>query len=132
MRILKIAAITLVGTIAISCGNNSGKSIYIGGANEGNDLVRLLKDERFCIKESASVAEALEKAKPGSAVILVAGDYPDTPLELTEKDLGAIKEKGLKVFAEFAVGSSTPSTELRDRRDWCGEGRGDEADWRGS
>ncbi len=111
MRILKIAAITLVGAIAISCGNNSGKVIYVGGADEGNDLVKLLNEERFKIKESSTVSEALEAAKPGSAVILVAGGYPDTPLELTEKDLGAIKEKGLKVFAEFAVaGPSTPST----------------------
>ena len=120
MRFLKTAVLAIVSVIVISCGSNSGKVIYVGGADEGNDLVKLLNEERFKIKESATVSEALEAAKPESAVILVAGDYPDTPLELTEKDLGAIKEKGLKVFAEFAV-MAGPST-VRQAHDGASSG----------
>jgi hypothetical protein len=121
MRFLKTAVLAIVSVIVISCGNNYGKVIYVGGADEGNDLVKLLNEERFKIKESATVSEALEAAKPESAVILVAGGYPGTPLELTEKDLGAIKEKGLKVFAEFAVAG--PST-VRQAHDGASSGTG--------
>ena len=103
MKYFKTAAIAIVCLIFTCCGNNSGKRVYVGGAGEGNDLVNLLKEERFQIKESPSVTEALEAAKPGSAVLLIAGGYPDTPVTLTKTDLNTIKEKGLKVFAEFAT-----------------------------
>ena len=103
MKYFKIAALAIAWLIAISCGNNSGKVIYVGGADEGNDLVKLLKEDHFKVRDNASATAAIDMAKPGSAVILVAGDYPDSPVALTEKDLASIKEKGLKVFAEFAT-----------------------------
>ena len=103
MKYFKIAALAIAWLIAISCGNNSRKVIYVGGADEGNDLVKLLKEDHFKVRDNASATAAIDMAKPGSAVILVAGDYPDSPVTLTEKDLASIKEKGLKVFAEFAT-----------------------------
>ena len=103
MRILKAFALALAAATMISCGNNSGSTIYVSTQTADNDLINLLEKERFKIIRSESVSRTLESAKPGSAVILVANEYPDKPQILSEKDLGTIKEKGLKVFAEFAA-----------------------------
>ena len=102
MRILKAIALALAAVTMISCGNNSGRTIYVNTQTTDNDLVNLLEKERFKIIRSESVSKTLESAKPGSAVILVANEYPDKPQILSKKDLGTIKEKGLRVFAEFA------------------------------
>ena len=102
MRILKAFALALAAATVISCGNNSGRTIYVSTQTTDNDLVNLLGKERFKIIRGDSVSKTLESAKPGSAVILVANEYPEKPQILSEKDLGTIKEKGLRVFAEFA------------------------------
>ena len=102
MRILKAFALALAAATVISCGNNSGRTIYVSTQTTDNDLVNLLEKERFKIIRGDSVSKTLESAKPGSAVILVANEYPEKPQILSEKDLGTIKEKGLRVFAEFA------------------------------
>lgn len=102
MRILKAIALALAAVTMISCGNNSGRTIYVNTQTTDNDLVNLLEKERFKIIRGDSVSKTLEFAKPGSAVILVANEYPDKPQILSKKDLGTIKEKGLRVFAEFA------------------------------
>ena len=102
MRILKAFALALAAATVISCGNNSGRTIYVSTQTTDNDLVNLLGKERFKIIRGDSVSKTLESAKTGSAVILVANEYPEKPQILSEKDLGTIKEKGLRVFAEFA------------------------------
>ena len=102
MRILKAFALALAAATVISCGNNSGRTIYVSTQTTDNDLVNLLEKERFKIIRGDSMSKTLESAKPGSAVILVANEYPEKPQILSEKDLGTIKEKGLRVFAEFA------------------------------
>lgn len=102
MRILKAFALALAAVTMISCGNNSGRTIYVNTQTTDNDLVNLLEKERFKIIRGDSVSKTLESAKPGSAVILVSNEYPEKPQILSEKDLGTIKEKGLRVFAEFA------------------------------
>lgn len=103
MNFLKTAALAITCVATISCGNNAGKVIYVGGSGEGNDLVQLLKEERFKIRESPTATGALEAAKPGSAVLLLGGGYPDSPQALSKIDIANIKEKGLKVFAEFTT-----------------------------
>ena len=114
MRILKAFALALAAATVISCGNNSGRTIYVSTQTTDNDLVNLLEKERFKIIRGDSVSKTLESAKPGSAVILVANEYPDKPQILSEKDLGTIKEKGLRVFAEFAALRLRSGTEEGD------------------
>ncbi len=117
MRILKAFALALAAATMISCGNNSGRTIYVSTQTTDNDLVNLLEKERFKIIRGDSVSKTLESAKPGSAVILVANEYPEKPQILSEKDLGTIKEKGLRVFAEFAalrLRSGTGELELKE------------------
>ena len=103
MRILKAFALALAAVTMISCGNNSGRTIYVNTQTTNNDLVNLLGKERFKIISGESVSKTLEIAKPGSAVILTSANYPDKPQNLTESDLNTIKEKELRVFAEFVT-----------------------------
>ena len=103
MRILKAFALALAAVTMISCGNNSGRTIYVNTQTTDNDLVNLLGKERFKIISGESVSKTLEIAKPGSAVILTSDNYPDKPQNLTESDLNTIKEKGLRVYAEFVT-----------------------------
>ncbi len=103
MRILKAFALALAAVTMISCGNNSGRTIYVNTQTTNNDLVNLLGKERFKIISGESVSKTLEIAKPGSAVILTSDNYPDKPQNLTESDLNTIKEKGLRVYAEFVT-----------------------------
>ena len=103
MRILKAFALALAAVTMISCGNNSGRTIYVNTQTTNNDLVNLLGKERFKIISGDSVSKTLEIAKPGSAVILTSDNYPDKPQNLTESDLNTIKEKELRVFAEFVT-----------------------------
>lgn len=103
MRILKAFALALAAVTMISCGNNSGRTIYVNTQTTDNDLVNLLGKERFKIISGDSVSKTLEIAKPGSAVILTSDNYPDKPQNLTESDLNTIKEKELRVFAEFVT-----------------------------
>lgn len=103
MRILKAFALALAAVTMISCGNNSGRTIYVNTQTTNNDLVNLLGKERFKIISGESVSKTLEIAKPGSAVILTSDNYPDKPQNLTESDLNTIKEKELRVFAEFVT-----------------------------
>ena len=109
-----IAAILVIAAFAVKCGQQrsalKNAEIYVCGLGEGNDLIKLLYDEGAKVKEYESPESALEKAKPGSAVLLLAGDYPEKPLIISEDSFNIIEEKGLRVYAEFA---DVPALRLR-------------------
>ncbi|MBQ1655541.1 MAG: hypothetical protein II053_01385, partial [Bacteroidales bacterium] len=80
---------------------NRAATIYTNSLD--NDLASLLRKEGFRVVARGSVPEILSHAGKGSAVILAADGYPDSPLSLSDKDISAIREKDLRVFAEYAT-----------------------------
>ena len=80
---------------------NRAATIYTNSLD--NDLASLLRKEGFRVVCRGSVREILSHAGKGSAVILAADGYPDSPLSLSDKDISAIREKDLRVFAEYAT-----------------------------
>jgi hypothetical protein len=120
-----IAAILVIAAFAVKCGQQrsalKNAEIYVCGLGEGNDLIKLLYDEGAKVKEYESPESALEKAKPGSAVLLLAGDYPEKPLIISEDSFNIIEEKGLRVYAEFA---DVPALRLRSGTGKSGSGTG--------
>ena len=115
-RILQILGIILLAWLFIYIFGNQNplrhRNIYVSGQTTGNDLIGLLQDEGARVYEYGSVEDALDKAKPGSAVLLLSNDYPKKTQEISTENLETIKSKNLKVFAEFATvpGPSAPST----------------------
>ena len=115
-RILQILGIFLLAWLFIYIFGNQNplrhRSIYVSGQTTGNDLVGLLQEEGARVYEYGSVEDALDKAKPGSAVLLLSNEYPEKTQEISTENLETIKSKNLKVFAEFATvpGPSAPST----------------------
>ena len=79
------------------------KKVYVHCPEENNDLVGLLRQEGFKVKEYESAGEALESAGKGSAVLLLGSEYPKRVQTLSEDDWELIDDKDLKVFAEFAA-----------------------------
>jgi hypothetical protein len=112
MRITKILILAFVSLIAVGCGSR----IYVHCDREDNDLVRHLRSEGFRLKVYHSSAEALENAKPGSAVLLLGSGYPEKTQVITNGQREMINDKGLRVFAEFAVceGGREPDLEEID------------------
>ncbi|MDF2661198.1 MAG: hypothetical protein K0Q94_3989, partial [Paenibacillus sp.] len=67
--------------------------------SEQNDLFRLLiGQERHCPR-FGDIDAALEHARPGSGVLLLADAYPKAELELDERHLRLIRDKRLRVYA---------------------------------
>ena len=112
MRITKILILAFVSLIAVGCGSR----IYVHCDREDNDLVRHLRSEGFRLKVFHSSADALENAKQGSAVLLLGSGYPEKTQVITNDQMEMINDKGLRVFAEFAVceGGREPDLEEID------------------
>ena len=77
-RILQILGIILLAWLFIYIFGNQNplrhRSIYVSGQTTGNDLIGLLQDEGARVYEYGSVEDALDKAKPGSAVLLLSNE----------------------------------------------------------
>lgn len=101
-----------VAAVAASC---SGQDVFCV-APENSDIISVLKDEGFSVNSFGSVDELLESAPAGSPVLLLARTYPDAPVLLDSAALTAIREKNLRVFAEFASCSDTlPQVRVVDK-----------------
>ncbi|WP_158302000.1 hypothetical protein [Paenibacillus mesophilus] len=82
--------------------------------SEQNDLYRLLVgQERHCPR-FGEIGAALEHARPGSGVLLLADAYPKAELELEERYLRLIRDKRLRIYAEYP--SSAPGLEISSPR----------------
>ena len=99
-RILQILGIILLAWLFIYIFGNQNqlkhRNIYVSGQTTGNDLVGLLQDEGARVYEYGSVEDALDKAKPGSAVLLLSNEYPEKTQEISTENLETIKSKNLR------------------------------------
>lgn len=78
----------------------SVRPIIVASAPE-NDLFRLLKANGLKPKRFSEPAQAIAKAKPGSAVLLLADAYPTNTLPVSAELFAAASAKGLHLYVEF-------------------------------
>lgn len=68
---------------------------------EDAELLTLLPPGGGTVRRVASVAQALERSRPGEGLIVLAERYPSPTLELDEGELAAMNAKGLRVVIEY-------------------------------
>lgn len=86
--------------------------------SEQNDLFRLLIGQRRPDSRFGEIGAALEHAPPGSGVLLLADAYPKTELDLEERHLHLIREKRLRVYAEYPSSVSGLEVGLPRQASW--------------
>ena len=75
-----------------------------------NDLYRVLADSGLKCPRCDTPSDAVERAKPGSAVLILADGYPDKLTRIEPSILDRAAEKRLKLFIEFP--ESVPGLEF--------------------
>lgn len=102
--VAKLTVACLALCCVCSCGSRD--TLYIYGGSD-NDLSALLAAEGFSIATAADVPSLLDEAPEGAAVLLLSEGYPETPLHLSQSQLSLIKDKKLRVFADYATLADT-------------------------
>jgi len=97
--IIGIFKIVIIAFIFISCKDNiNDKLLFV--CNEDNDLYNSLIDSDEYHRFS-SADKAVEMAAPGSGILVLADNYPDQKVILSEDFFDHIKNKKLRVYIEF-------------------------------
>lgn len=68
---------------------------------EDSDIYQLVKATEYETSRFDTPSEAIAKAPEGSGVLVLAGDYPQTPTPITEADYRLAAEKKLRLYVEF-------------------------------
>ncbi len=68
---------------------------------EDSDIYQLVKATGHETSRFDTPSEAIAKAPEGSGVLVLAGDYPQTPTPITEADYRLAAEKKLRLYVEF-------------------------------
>jgi hypothetical protein len=78
------------------------KEIYIYG-NPANEFCLLLKKQGYQLRNFSSPAKAIESARSGSGVLILARDYPqaDPLCQISEAMLQQAKKKSLRLYIEY-------------------------------
>src|SRR5688572_3257977 len=84
--------------IVVLTATNALGAITICGSGE-NDLVHALPAEE--VRRCNSAAEAIERAEEGSAVMVLAGSYPQKRTELPKDFLRRARAKRLRLYVEY-------------------------------
>lgn len=87
-------------------GCRQADTVYCCAGGE-NDLLSLLEDEGYRVVRKDDVQRVLEQAPESSAVLLLSAGYPKRAQALTPAQRALIREKRLRVFAEYATLSDT-------------------------
>src|SRR3954471_16222426 len=68
---------------------------------KGNDLFQALTASGAAVDRFDAPAEAIDRAAPHCAVLLLADDYPARRLAVSQKLLDRAKSKNLRLYLEF-------------------------------
>lgn len=101
------ALLAAIGSLACLAPCCSRADVVYCCAGEGNDLVSSLIDEGFKVVFAEDAQAVLEMAPESAAVLLLGADYPGKPQVLTEARREMIRDKRLRVFAEYATLADT-------------------------
>ena len=99
----KIIIITLKILIIVFLSSSCSKNInekFIFVCDKNNDLYHSMANSNEYLRFSSS-DKAVEMAVPGSAILVLADEYPDTRVNLSVDFFNKIKTKNLRVYIEF-------------------------------
>ena len=81
-----------------------------------NDLYNALRNSHAAHPRFSKPETAVNRARPGTGVLLLADGYPETPLRLSRELLSEARKKKLRLFAEFVqMGEGGPSPRVANR-----------------
>ena len=78
----------------------SPPALHVGCAPD-NDLYRVLRDQGLTVHRAESPAAAVAAAPERAAVLLLPGQYPETPTPLTDTLFAEARRKHLRLYVEF-------------------------------
>ncbi len=76
------------------------KVLHIYGTQD-NDLVEILKAQKIKTERYSNALEAVNSARHGEGILILADNYPTTQVKLDELVFQTIKEKELRAYIEF-------------------------------
>ncbi len=102
--------------ILIMCaqGAEAAKLNLLFSCKASNDLFKVLSDNGYECPRFDSPREAVAQAKAGSAVLILADEYPNAQTELDEAVYASAAQKGVKLYVEYP--SMVPGVELGEVR----------------
>ena len=104
----QFAAILLSAPLVLAK-TSEGKPLVFCCSGE-NDLYRLLSSAGARITRYATPAQAIARAPKGSGVLILADQYPETPVLFSDKMLSRALAKNLRVYVEYAVTTAASET----------------------
>jgi hypothetical protein len=100
LRYLAIVLFFLVAGSFYSCNPLIPKRLILS-CREDNDLYRTLLDNSVPCLRLDTPGEAVEMAKPGSGVLILADGYPEKSTKIDSSLLEKAKEKNLRLYIEY-------------------------------
>ncbi|MFN7139321.1 MAG: hypothetical protein ACK4UN_08280, partial [Limisphaerales bacterium] len=94
--------IALLWVLLVSAMGVVAEPAFILSCSPDNDLFRLLKQNGAKCERADSPEAAITKASDGGAVLILAEGYPTNRTVIPESALAMAREKGLKMYVEFA------------------------------
>lgn len=112
---LLIAAALLIGAAA----NGEGKSLnLVFNCAADNDLYSVLAKSGYRCPRYATATEAVERAEPGSAVLILADGYPDAATEVDAVLFDLAVEKRVRLYIEYPAAISGLEIGVPQRTAW--------------
>jgi hypothetical protein len=100
---MKIIYIILLPVVFYSCSYNKGISITLS-CREDNDLYLVLKENKIkCIRYNTP-QDAVDYAKEGTSVMILADNYPEKTTELDTSLFNQARLKKLRLYVEYPSG----------------------------
>lgn len=98
--LLPLWACIIICSTHFSCSNSkSGNLIF--SCEENNDLYKTLLANGFEATRFDDAEEALQAADPEDAILILADDYPEKQVSLSDNFFKQVKEKNLRVYLEY-------------------------------
>lgn len=101
-----------VAAMAILCAQSvEARTLNVVFAcSASNDLFKVVSGSGYKCARFDSVDQAIAHAKPGSAVLILAAGYPETPTKVDAAVYESATSKGLRLYVEYP--STVPGVEL--------------------
>lgn len=92
-----------VAAVAVLCAQGlEGKTLNVAFAcSASNDLFKVVSGSGYKCARFDTADRAIARAKPGSAVLILAEGYPDAPTRLDASVFGSAAAKGLRLYVEY-------------------------------
>lgn len=102
MKLIKYL-IGLCLLVSVSACSTKETIYHVGEESGANNLLEVLKKENYKLISFASIDEAIQNIPEGAALLWLPCNYPENPELLTTARIERIREKNLRVYAEYAV-----------------------------